>query len=147
MCGWGGGGGGGGGAQTYESYAPLIMFLQDSFCPVGVIHCKWIKDADMVVIEIWVNCFVCDLLNQSRLWMVHQMWEAHFETTYQNKGNLLIWFPKVHTKWRKIFPFVRSFFYQTRKNPYTTLCLSIYLFVLQLYIVHAEKTVLSYFLS
>ena len=67
------------------------MFLQASFCQVGVIHCKWIKDADMVVIEIWVNCFVCDLLNQSRLSMVHQRWEAPFVTTFQNKDNLLIY--------------------------------------------------------
>ena len=67
------------------------MFLHASFCQVGVIHCKWIKDADMVAIEIWVNCFVCDLLNQSRLWMVHQLWEVPFVTTFQNKDNLLIY--------------------------------------------------------
>ena len=39
------------GAQTHESYVPLIMFLQASFCQVGVIRCKWIKDADTVILK------------------------------------------------------------------------------------------------
>ena len=97
-------------AQTHESYVPLIMFLQASFCQVGVIHCKWIKDADMVVIEIWVNCFVYDLLNQSRLWMVHQMWEAPFVTTFQNKDNLLIYTKTICKSSYKMQKNIISFF-------------------------------------
>ena len=122
------------GGTTHESYVPLIMFLQASFCQVGVIHCKWIKDADTVVIGI--NCFVCDLLNQSRLGMVHQMCEAHFVNTSQIKDNLLI--------------YSQSFF-QTRKNSLTThlFYLFIYLFVLQ-WTSHnnaCRKNVLFFFLS
>ena len=56
--------------------------------------------------------------------MVHQMWEALFVTTFQNKDNLLIYTKticKSSYKMQKNIHIQRSFFY-----------LSIYLFVLQL---------------
>ena len=109
-------------------------------------------------IEIWVNCLVCDLLNQSRLWMVHQMWEALFVTTFQNKDNLLIYTKTICKKSYKMQKNIISFFctiifLQTRKNSHTTqlFYLSIYLFVLQLTLQKViysayRKKVLSIFL-
>ena len=43
---------GGNGLGAKRPGFPLIMFLQASFCQVGVIRCKWIKDADTVVLKL-----------------------------------------------------------------------------------------------
>ena len=84
--------------------------------------------------------------------MVHQMWEALFVTTFQNKDNLLIIlkrFAKVHIKCRKILflSFVLSFSYKLAKihiersffiYPFIYLCCS--LPRKKLYIVRTEKS-------
>ena len=88
---------------------------------------------------------------------VHQMWEALFVTTFQNKHNLLIYTKticKSSYKMQKniISLFCTIIFLQTCKKSHTTqlFYLSIYLFVLQLtsqkviYIVRTEK---KFFLS
>ena len=71
--------------------------------------------------------------------MVHQMWEALFVTTFQNKDNLLIYTKTICKSSYKMQENILSFFctiifLQTRKNSQTTqlFYLSIYLFVLQL---------------
>ena len=71
--------------------------------------------------------------------MVHQMWEALFVTTFQNKDNLLIYTKTIckrsYKMQKNIISFFRTIvFLQTRKNSHTTqlFYLSIYLFVLQL---------------
>ena len=71
--------------------------------------------------------------------MVHQMWEALFVTTFQNKDNLLIYTETIYKSSYKMQKNIISFFctiifLQTRKNSHTTqlFYLSIYLFVLQL---------------
>ena len=92
--------------------------------------------------------------------MVHQMWEALFVTTFQNKDNLLIYTKTICKSSYKMQKNIISFFctiifLQTRKNSHRTqlFYLSIYLFVLQLtsqkviYSAYREKFILSSFLN
>ena len=69
--------------------------------------------------------------------MVHQMCEAHFVNTFENKDNLLIYskilkrFAKVHTKCRKMLflSFVLSFSFNSQKFTYDAFFLFIHLFI------------------
>ena len=92
--------------------------------------------------------------------MVHQMWEALFVTTFQNKDNLLIYTKTICKSSYEMQKNIISFFctiifLQTRKNSHRTqlFYLSIYLFVLQLtsqkviYSAYREKFILSSFLN
>ena len=92
--------------------------------------------------------------------MVHQMWQALFVTTLQNKDNLLIYTKTICKSSYKMQKNIISFFctiifLQTCKNSHRTqlFYLSIYLFVLQLtsqkviYSAYKEKFILSSFLN
>ena len=87
--------------------------------------------------------------------MVHQMCEAHFVNTSQNKGNSLVYSKKIRKSSYKMQKNVISFFWififlsNSQKFTYNASFLFIHLFVLQLTSQNSacRKNVLSFLLS